>query len=322
MAPTLPGGEPSLFLGCRPPCQYPLWVRGAFQGGGGGGARCGRTPKSSSARRKPVVPPRAVASAGCKCGQTSLDEPPVPSPEPFICGEPQGERGSPEVMATRMATVMATGDGLDLSEEWQDEDFPGPLPEECLGAGGALRRMRRRLPALERTESTDRSPDASIDLDLDALETPTGSDGFEWEEELPHAWAFAEGAGSRWEPDTEDEQPEESVDLSVVEPYSRVLSHGGYDSEGFGAILLFAACHLPDSSIPRYSYVMENLLRYIMGTLERTVADRYILVCLSGAAARGQIPSFSWMKRCYRAMDRRLRKSLQAVIIVHPTCSW
>ncbi|NXJ56048.1 PRUN2 protein, partial [Spizaetus tyrannus] len=93
----------------------------------------------------------------------------------------------------------------------------------------------------------------------------------------------------------------------------------GYHGEGFGAILLFAACHLPDSSIPRYGYVMENLLRYIVGTLERTVADHYVLVCLSGAAARGQIPSFGWMKRCYQAMDRRLRNSLQAVIIVHPT---
>ncbi|KAM6229023.1 bcl-2/adenovirus E1B 19 kDa-interacting protein 2-like protein isoform 3-T3 [Spheniscus humboldti] len=223
-----------------------------------------------------------------------------------------------------MAAVTATRDGLDLHEEWQDEDFPGPLPEECPGAGGAPRRMRRRLPALEQTESAERSPDASIDLDLDALETPSGSDGFEWEEELPHTWGFAEGAGSRRVPDTEDERPAESVDLSAVEPYSRVLSHGGnvgpgYHGEGFGTVLFFAACHLPDSSIPRYGYVMENLLRYIVGTLERTVADRYVLVCLSGAAARGQVPSFSWMKRCYRAMDRWLRKSLQAVIIVHPT---
>lgn len=40
-----------------------------------------------------------------------------------------------------------------------------------------------------------------------------------------------------------------------------------------------------------------------MRTLERMVADRYVLVCLSGAAARGQIPSFGWMKRCYQAMD-------------------
>ncbi|XP_064331304.1 bcl-2/adenovirus E1B 19 kDa-interacting protein 2-like protein isoform X1 [Phalacrocorax carbo] len=261
----------------------------------------------------------------------------------------------PSLQVTRMATVMATGDGLDLHEEWQDEDFPRPLPEGCPGAGGAPRRMRRRLPVLERTESTERSPDTSIDLNLDTLETPSGSDGFEWEEELPHAWGFTEGAGGRRVPDTEDEWLEESVDLSAVEPYSRVLSHGGkggtgppgwdsgcppgacwvwvgdgcwlrhpplwagYHGEGFGSVLLFAACHLPDSSIPRYGYVMENLLRYITGTLERTVADRYVLVCLSGAAARGQIPSFGWMKRCYRAMDRRLRKSLQAVIIVHPT---
>ncbi|XP_075593217.1 bcl-2/adenovirus E1B 19 kDa-interacting protein 2-like protein isoform X1 [Balearica regulorum gibbericeps] len=259
------------------------------------------------------------------------------------------ERLPGEATVTRMAAVTAAGDGLDLSEEWQDEDFPRPLPEGCPGAGGAPRRMRRRLPAPERTESAERSPDTSIDIDLDALETPSGSDGFEWEgetragwghgvggtpgssprprcranrlpaEELPHAWGFAEGAGSRRAPGTEDERPEESVDLSAVEPYSRVLSHGGYHGEGFGAILLFAACHLPDSSIPRYSYVMENLLRYIVGTLERTVADRYVLVCLSGAAAWGQIPSFGWLKRCYQAMDRRLRKSLQAVIIVHPT---
>ncbi|KAM9251966.1 LOW QUALITY PROTEIN: bcl-2/adenovirus E1B 19 kDa-interacting protein 2-like protein [Cariama cristata] len=229
------------------------------------------------------------------------------------------ERRPGEVTVRRMAAGTATADGLDLSEEWQDEDFPRPLPEGSPGAGGAPRRMRRRLPALERTESTEHSPDASIDLDLDALETPSGSDSFEWEEELPQAQRFAKRAGSRRVPDTEEERLEESVDLSAVEPYSRVLSHGGYHGEGFSAILLFAACHLPDSSIPRYGYVMENLLRYIVGTLERMVADRYVLVCLSGAAARGQIPSFSWMKRCYRAMDRRLRKSLQAVIIVHPT---
>lgn len=56
-----------------------------------------------------------------------------------------------------------------------------PLPEGCPGAEGAPRHMRRRLPVLERTESTEHSPDASIDLD--ALETPSGSDGFEWEGE-------------------------------------------------------------------------------------------------------------------------------------------
>lgn len=50
--------------------------------------------------------------------------------------------------------------------------------------------MRRRLPALEWTESTERSPDASIDIDLDALETPSGSDGFEWEGETRLGWGY------------------------------------------------------------------------------------------------------------------------------------
>ncbi|XP_068778692.1 bcl-2/adenovirus E1B 19 kDa-interacting protein 2-like protein isoform X1 [Struthio camelus] len=249
-----------------------------------------------------------------------------------------------QVTGTAMAAVTGTAgvQGLELSEEWQDEDFPGPLPEE--DTQGPPRLMRRRLPApelslaLERTEGAEHSPDASLDLNLDALETPSGSElegpnAFEWEDELPCTWGLAEGlcpAGTRRVLDVEDEggqrwrlflgeRLEQKVDLSAVEPYTRVLSHAGYHSGGLGAILLFAACHLPDSSIPQYDYVMEHLLRYIAGTLEVTVADRYVLVCLSGATARGQIPSFGWMKRCYQAVDRRLRKSLQAVIIVHPT---
>ncbi|KAM9214785.1 LOW QUALITY PROTEIN: bcl-2/adenovirus E1B 19 kDa-interacting protein 2-like protein [Leptosomus discolor] len=317
----IPGGEPPSFPGAQPLCQYPPRVRGAF------GGSIGWTGGSLVQPNLQIQPSRE--ETGCAATSRGLYWLRMQPNQFGATGAVTGalhrwgatgrERLPGEVTVTRMATVMATGVSLDLSEEWQDEDFPGPLPEGCPGAGGAPRRMRRRLPALERTESAERSPDASIDLDLDALETPSGSDGFEWEEELPHPWGFTEGVGSRRVLDTEDEQPEENMDLSAVEPYSRVLSHGGYHGEGFGAILLFAACHLPDSGIPRYGYVMENLLRYIVGTLERTVADRYILVCLSGAAARGQIPSFGWMKRCYRAMDRRLQKSLQAVIIVHPT---
>lgn len=63
---------------------------------------------------------------------------------------------------------------------------------------------------------------------------------------------------------------------------------------------------LPTHPVPQFPQAdrRHRPSRYIVGTLERMVADRYVLVCLSGAAARGQIPSFSWMKRCYRAMDR------------------
>uniref|UniRef100_A0A8C3SJQ2 CRAL-TRIO domain-containing protein n=1 Tax=Chelydra serpentina TaxID=8475 RepID=A0A8C3SJQ2_CHESE len=124
--------------------------------------------------------------------------------------------------------------------------------------------------------------------------------------------------GRKWRIFLTDER-EQKVDLSVVEPYKRVISHGGYYGEGLNAIILFASCYLPHSSIPDYQYVMEHLFRYIIGTLEVMVAESYILVCLNGATLRSQIPSFGWIKQCYRTIDRRLRKNLKAMIIVHPT---
>ncbi|XP_043391024.1 bcl-2/adenovirus E1B 19 kDa-interacting protein 2-like protein isoform X2 [Chelonia mydas] len=264
---------------------------------------------------------------------------------------------------------------MELKEEWQDEEFPGPLPEEVSeedleDSGGepspvapntlelcGKRHMKKRLPApdlslsLDRAEGSvlsgdypDRTPDGSLDINVDELETPSeselldgpeGGHDFDWEDELPRARRLdsslleeklSEGRmvdvedkdGRKWRIFLTDEQ-EQKVDLSIVEPYKRVISHGGYYGEGLNAIILFASCYLPHSSIPDYPYVMEHLFRYIIGTLEVMVAESYILVCLNGATLRSQIPSFGWIKQCYRTIDRRLRKNLKAMIIVHPT---
>uniref|UniRef100_A0A8C4YEP8 Bcl-2/adenovirus E1B 19 kDa-interacting protein 2-like protein n=1 Tax=Gopherus evgoodei TaxID=1825980 RepID=A0A8C4YEP8_9SAUR len=219
------------------------------------------------------------------------------------------------------------------------------------------RHMKKRLPAPDLSLSLDRAegsvqsgdypectPDGSLDINVDELETPSESellDGpesghdFEWEDELPRARRLdsslleeklGEGRivdvedkdGRKWRIFLTDER-EQKVDLSVVEPYKRVISHGGYYGEGLNAIILFASCYLPHSSIPDYQYVMEHLFRYIIGTLEVMVAESYILVCLNGATLRSQIPSFGWIKQCYQTIDRRLRKNLKAMIIVHPT---
>lgn len=51
-----------------------------------------------------------------------------------------------------------------------------------------------------------------------------------------------------------------SIDMRVIEPYKRVLSHGGYlQSGGHNAIIIFSACYLPDKSRKDYVYVMDNL---------------------------------------------------------------
>lgn len=51
-----------------------------------------------------------------------------------------------------------------------------------------------------------------------------------------------------------------NIDMKVIEPYKRVLSHGGYlKAGGHNAIIIFSACYLPDKSRKDYVYVMDNL---------------------------------------------------------------
>lgn len=109
-----------------------------------------------------------------------------------------------------------------------------------------------------------------------------------------------------------------TIDMRVIEPYKRVLSHGGYlRAGGHTAIVLFSACFLPDKSRVDYDYVMDNLFLYVLWTLERLVTDDYVLVYLHGGATR--LPSFSWLKRCYQMVGRKLRKNLSHLYLVHPT---
>ena len=51
--------------------------------------------------------------------------------------------------------------------------------------------------------------------------------------------------------------------VQVIEPFKRVVSHGGYEAGAGGAsgaaLIVFSACHLPDNARADYRYVMDNL---------------------------------------------------------------
>lgn len=58
------------------------------------------------------------------------------------------------------------------------------------------------------------------------------------------------------------------IDMKVIEPYKKVISHGGYmhasadgrNVEGASpAIIIFSACYMPDRARKDYHYVMDNL---------------------------------------------------------------
>ncbi|KAK0150523.1 Protein prune 2 [Merluccius polli] len=115
-------------------------------------------------------------------------------------------------------------------------------------------------------------------------------------------------------------EQEHRINMKSIEPYQKVISHGGYYGNGVHAIIVFAACFLPDSDREDYHEVMENLFLYVISTLELMVAEDYMIVYLNGATPHRRMPGLGWLKKCYQMIDRRLRKNLKSFIIVHP--SW
>ncbi|XP_055701470.1 uncharacterized protein LOC129800825 [Phlebotomus papatasi] len=110
------------------------------------------------------------------------------------------------------------------------------------------------------------------------------------------------------------------IDMKVIEPYKRVLSHGGYlKTAGHNAIIIFSACYLPDRSRTDYHYVMDSLFLYVVQTLDQLVTDDYVIIYLHGGSCRNNVPPFNWLRKCYQLLDRRLRKSLKTLYMVHPT---
>uniref|UniRef100_A0A8C8SWZ0 Protein prune homolog 2 n=1 Tax=Pelusios castaneus TaxID=367368 RepID=A0A8C8SWZ0_9SAUR len=211
--------------------------------------------------------------------------------------------------------------------------------------GSHPRRIKLTAPninlSLDRSEGSVLSDDNletpdEIDINVDDLDTPDEADSFEYtgnedqaairdvfqeeSESIPEYTAEEEREDNRlWRTVVVGEQ-EQRIDMKVIEPYKKVISHGGYYGEGLNAIIVFAACFLPESSRDDYHYVMENLFLYVISTLELMVAEDYMIVYLNGATPRRKMPGFGWMKKCYQMIDRRLRKNLKSFIIVHP--SW
>ncbi|XP_027707640.1 BCL2/adenovirus E1B 19 kDa protein-interacting protein 2 isoform X3 [Vombatus ursinus] len=250
-------------------------------------------------------------------------------------------------------------EGVELKEEWQDEDFPIPLPEDdsieadVLAVAGPEHqpgplevngnKVRKKLMAPDISLTLDRSDgsilsddlDESGEIDLDGLDTPSeNSNEFEWEDDLPkpkttevirkgsiteYTAAEEKEDGRRWRMFRIGEQCHR-VDMKAIEPYKKVISHGGYYGDGLNAIVVFAVCFMPESGQPNYRYLMDNLFKYVIGTLELLVAENYMIVYLNGATTRRKMPSLGWLRKCYQQIDRRLRKNLKSLIIVHP--SW
>uniref|UniRef100_A0AAY4CLL2 CRAL-TRIO domain-containing protein n=1 Tax=Denticeps clupeoides TaxID=299321 RepID=A0AAY4CLL2_9TELE len=164
--------------------------------------------------------------------------------------------------------------------------------------------------------------DLGLDIDLDAIETPSDSESLHFPPEVAQVLGLedSEDQGCRWRRfRVGDSGQETRVDISVLEPYLGVLSHGGYYGDGANDIIVFSSCHLPENTLENYQYIMDNLFSYLVGTLDLMVAENYLIVYLCGMTSRNKLPTMGWLRECYSTIDRRLRKNLKGFYIVHPT---
>ncbi|XP_028453888.1 BCL2/adenovirus E1B 19 kDa protein-interacting protein 2 [Perca flavescens] len=131
---------------------------------------------------------------------------------------------------------------------------------------------------------------------------------------------IVDAQGTRWRRFSTGDPPQESsVDMTVLQPFLNVLSHGGYYSDGTNDIIVFSSCYLPENSLENYQYVMDNLFRYVVGTLDLMVAENYVIVYFCAGGQKNKLPGISWLRECYTTIDRRLRKNLKGFFVVHPT---
>ncbi|XP_072917550.1 bcl-2/adenovirus E1B 19 kDa-interacting protein 2-like protein isoform X4 [Hemitrygon akajei] len=243
-------------------------------------------------------------------------------------GDTAEQNGSPqkEELETPISAQVQIED-MELREEWQDEEFPKPLPED----NDALTEDDLNVNADANRPVPPNSLQLCGNKHKKRLLAPAIS--LNLEDDLPRVYRSLSDTES-FQGHVTDEEAEDGklwrvfhigeqeyrVDMAAVDPYKAVISHGGCFGENLTAIIVFSSCYLPESSHPDYENVMENLFRYVIGTLELLVAEDYIIVYLNGATTRNRVPSIGWLKQCYQTIDRRLRKNLKSLIVVHP--SW
>lgn len=80
-------------------------------------------------------------------------------------------------------------------------------------------------------------------------------------------------------------------------------------------IITIYACRLPSNKTFNYA----KFLRYLLQTLDRYVENDYALVYFHQGLNSDNKPSLSWLWQAYRAFDRKYKKNLKELFIVHPT---
>ncbi|KAJ7987941.1 hypothetical protein DPEC_G00318460 [Dallia pectoralis] len=101
--------------------------------------------------------------------------------------------------------------------------------------------------------------------------------------------------------------------------YYDVARHGILQVTGddnFGRkLVIFSSCLMP----PSHQLDHQRLLEYLKYTLDQYVESDYTVVYFHHGLRSSNKPSLRWLRDAYREFDRKYKKNLKALYVVHPT---
>lgn len=116
-----------------------------------------------------------------------------------------------------------------------------------------------------------------------------------------------------------DSLAELRLDETPGDDFADIAQHNCVEVAGddlFGRrIITIYACRLPSANKIHHS----RLLRYIMHTLDQYVENDYCLVYFHYGLNSHNKPKLNFLYQAYKAFDRKYKKNLKALFLVHPT---
>ncbi|KAM8904600.1 rho GTPase-activating protein 1 isoform 1-T3 [Spinachia spinachia] len=132
-------------------------------------------------------------------------------------------------------------------------------------------------------------------------------------------WLADESTLSKSEMDVSQRFDADSPHLPWDHPYYDIARHQIIEVAGddnFGRkVIVFNACRMP----PHHQLDHHKLLMYLKGTLDQYVESDYTLIYFHHGLTNENKPSLSWLRDAYREFDRKYKKNIKALYIVHPT---
>ncbi|XP_063043989.1 rho GTPase-activating protein 1 isoform X2 [Engraulis encrasicolus] len=129
----------------------------------------------------------------------------------------------------------------------------------------------------------------------------------------------ADNLASIGKSETDIKQLGQGSHLAWDDPYYDIARHQIVEVAGddnFGRkVIVFNACRMP----PHHQLDHQKLLMYLKHTLDQYVESDYTLIYFHHGLTGENKPSLSWLRDAYREFDRKYKKNIKALVIVHPT---